>query len=108
MEQLKISADRAKMMCWVHFCYTSSALIDLNRINWTLRVHTVQQASKYLEFSTEVSRMYQVAISSDKMLTDRQQQIEMLFSQPLPFFCNALLFYVHSKHLRSCRDSQLT
>ena len=31
----------------------------------------MQQASK---FSTEVSRMYQVAISSDKMLTDRQQQ----------------------------------
>ena len=61
------------MMCWVYFCYTSSALIDLNRINSTLRVRIVQQAAKYLEFSTEVSRMYQVAISSDKMFTDRQQ-----------------------------------
>ena len=37
-------------------------------------MRTVQQASKYLEFSTEVSRMYQVAISSEKMLIDRQQQ----------------------------------
>ena len=26
-------ADRAKMICWVHFCYTSSARIELNKIN---------------------------------------------------------------------------
>ena len=32
----------------------------------------------------------------------------ILTSLPTPFVVVALLFYVHGKHLRSCRDGQLT
>ena len=33
---------------------------------------------------------------------------ELVFGQIVRFFFVVLLFYVHGKHLRSCRDGQLT
>ena len=70
-------------------------------------MRTVQQASKYLEFSTKVSRMYQVAISSDKMLIDNNNNIQLYYNKLVVCYQCFMTSSYFSTLTSSCRETDV-
>ena len=66
-----------------------------------------QSSVRFTEVRGEGKNTFHVVNCSQEGMLEFNGPMEQCFSRVLFLFI-ALLFYVHGKHLRSCRDGQLT
>ena len=66
-------------------------------------------SSEWIHFQGNQLDFFNICLPSQRGLT-LKGTIPSIYEQPLfgSFVVVVLLFYVHGKHLRSCRDGQLT